>query len=123
MEFWNEFSNTVRGAASHTVKGAEKLSNIAKIKYKISSVNDKLDICYKALGELYYNEKCGKEVQPDMYRTLLDKIDALRTALSELEGKLAELRSHKICHLCGSKIQKSHTFCPKCGEKVTYEDD
>ena len=121
MEFWNEFTKTVNHAADKTVKGAEKLTGIAKVKYKISSINSKLDSCYKNIGELKYAEKCGEEVTENMYSALFEQVDEYKKELKELEDKLSDIREYQTCKMCGYRIQKGLPYCPKCGEKLASE--
>ena len=123
MEFWNEFSKTVKGAADQTVKGAEKLTGIAKIKYKISGINSKIDDCYKNIGQLSYSKRNGEEVSDEILEQFCVELDELNTKLDELQSKLSDFRECQTCRICGYRVQKGLYFCPKCGEKLDSSEN
>ncbi len=122
MDFWNDLSKTIYNAADYAVKGTEKLTGIAKIKYKINTVKVKLDLYYKSVGELKYAEHSGETVTDDMYAGLFSQIEKLNCELSSLEKQLADLRDYVTCCQCGYHVQRGLAFCPKCGEKLQNED-
>ena len=118
MDFWNEFSKTIYSAADYTVKGTEKLTGIAKLKYKINAAQSKLDLYYKSIGELKYAEKHSETVTEDMYEGLFAQVDSLTSEIKEYERQLADLRDYTACAQCGYRVQKGLSYCPKCGEKI-----
>ena len=117
MDFWKEFSKTVTSAAEGTVKGAEKLTDMAKLKYKISSLNTKLTDAYTDLGKLRYSEKNGTAVTDEAYSELCDKIDELNFQIAEAETELYDLMNFVSFVKCGTIMKKDCRYCPKCGEK------
>ncbi len=118
MDFWKEFSKTVTSAAEGTVKGAEKLTDMAKLKYKISSLNTKLDESYNTLGRLKYSEKNGEKVAREMYNSIFDRIDELNAQVAEAESELFDLMNFVACPVCGTRMKKDCKYCPKCGDKI-----
>ncbi len=117
MDFWKEFSKTVSSAAEGTVKGAEKLTDMAKLKYKISSLNTKLTDAYTEIGKLRYSEKNGDTVQAETYSELFEKVDELNMQIAEAETELYDLMNFASCPKCGTRMKKDCRYCPKCGEK------
>ena len=117
MDFWKEFSKTVSSAAESTVNGAEKLTDMAKLKYKISSLNTKLTDAYTEIGKLRYSEKNGAQVSDDTYSELFDKVDDLNLQIAESETELYDLMCFVSCPTCGTRMKKDCRYCPKCGEK------
>lgn len=117
MDFWKEFSKTVSSAADQTVKGAEKLTDMAKLKYRISSLNTKLDETFVSLGRLKYSEAKGNDASKAEYDELVDKIDELNAQIAEAEGMLFDLMNFISCPVCGTRLKKSCNFCHKCGNK------
>ncbi len=122
MDFWNDLSKTIYNAADYTVKGTEKLTGIAKLKYKINALKTKLDLYYKSIGELKYSEHHGENVTDDMYASLFAQIEKLTSELKALEKQLADLRDYAACSQCGYRVQRGLAFCPKCGEKLPNEN-
>lgn len=118
MNFWNQFTKTLSTTADKTAKGAEKLADIAKIQYRISSLNKKLEDTYQTLGKLCYAEHCGEKVLPETYLPLIDGINELTAQIREEEVKLSRLRGDIPCQRCGNRIKKGTAFCPNCGEKI-----
>ena len=117
MDFWKEFSRTVTSAAEGTVKGAEKLTDIAKLKYKISSLNTKLTDTFTEIGKLRYAEKNGDKTSCEAYTELFDKVDELNAQIAEAETELYDLMCFVTCPSCGTRMKKDCRYCPKCGEK------
>ncbi len=122
MDLWNEISKTLYSAADYTVKEAEKLTGIAKLKYKRNALKAKLDLYYKSIGELKYAERNGQEVADEMYSGLFEQVDAVLAEQKELESRLADLRDCVSCPQCGYKVQRGLSFCPKCGEKLPSDE-
>ena len=117
MDFWKEFSKTVTSAAEGTVKGAEKLTDMAKLKYKISSLNTKLTDAYTEIGKLRYSEKNGDTVDYEAYSALFEKVDEYNMQITEAETELYDLMCFATCPSCGTRMKKDCRYCPKCGEK------
>ena len=119
MDFWQEFSKTIGDAANQTVKEAEKLTDMAKVKYKIASLKTRLDDAYVTVGQLRYSESKGERVADEMYSGLFEKISDLTRQIEELENVMTELRNLDRCKKCGAKVNKKGCkFCPQCGEKL-----
>ena len=119
MDFWREFTKSVSNAATNTVKEAEKLTDKAKVKYRISALNTKLDEAYLAIGHLRYSEYKGEKVCDEIYESYFKQINDLTNQINELEDQLSELRNLVSCKSCGTRINKKGCkFCPKCGEKI-----
>lgn len=118
MDFWSEFSKTITNAADQTVKGTEKLTNIAKLKYRLGSLTNKLNECYQNIGRLRYAESKNESVTDDQYEGLLAEAHALDEQIKDCEDRLYALQDYTTCPQCGNKAQKSMSFCPKCGENL-----
>ncbi len=117
MDFWKEFSKTVSSAVDHTVKGTEKITDMARLKYKISSINTKLEEAYLALGRLKYSESTGNETDAKECAELVDKINELNAQLTEAESALFDLMNFISCPNCGARLKKGCNYCPTCGNK------
>ncbi len=118
MDFWSEFSKTITNAADQTVKSTEKLTNIAKLKYRLNLLKNKLNECYQNIGRLRFAEFCGEEVTEEMLEGLFAEATSLTEQMKECEEKLYVLQDYVTCPQCGNRVQKGMRFCPKCGENV-----
>ena len=119
MDFWNEVTKTVSGAADQTVKSAEKLTEIAKLKYRLGLLKSKLEDSYRDLGRLRFSEFAGEAVTEEDYATLLARTAELTEQIRSCETRLADLQDYVTCASCGNRMKKGLNFCPKCGGKLS----
>ncbi|MBQ4064838.1 MAG: hypothetical protein IJD10_01925 [Clostridia bacterium] len=122
MDFWNEFSKTVTTAADQTKKGAERLTDIAKLKYRASMLRNKLEECYRDIGRLRFKEYCGEEITAETYDGLLTRTADLKEQIRDCESRLFDLQDFVACENCGYRMKKGLNFCPKCGEKLAEKE-
>ena len=103
MDFWSEFSKTITNAADQTVKSTEKLTNIAKLKYRLGALTNKQNECFQNIGRLRYAEFSGETVTSDMYENLFAEAASLDAQKKECENTkgyelLSEMRSPPSKH-------------------------
>ena len=103
MDFWNEFTKTISNAADQTVKGTEKLTSIAKLKYRLGSLTNKLNECYQNIGRLRYAESMNESVTDEQYEGLLAEARSLDEQIQECEDRLLALQDYITCSQCGNK--------------------
>ncbi len=117
MDFWSDLSKKISSAADTTVKGAEKLTDIAKIKYSIATLRDKLEDVYIEIGSLHYDEiRKGCDNSIEISEKCMEA-DGINSEIAEQTKKLAALKKYKNCESCGAKIEKDLAYCPECGTK------
>ncbi len=117
MEFWNDISQKISKVANSTVKGAEKLTDITRLKYNISVEKGKLKDTFCEIGKLHYNEMIKGVNNGEKVRDKCLEADCIKAEIRNLEEKLAELSNFKICPNCKAKIEKEMLYCPDCGTK------
>ena len=117
MEFWDDISKKVGDAANATVKGAEKLTGMAKIKYNIASKQGKLDKVFESIGRLRFDEFKNHVDNTEIIDNFLLEARALDSDIEALGEELSELSNAKRCVNCKAKISKEMPYCPKCGTK------
>ena len=126
MDFWDNFSRTISQATDHTVKSTEKLATVAKLKYRISTFNTKLDEYYRTLGEMKYSELSGDDVGDEEYEMIFDEIVLLEKKISVLEKRIASLSDSIECPQCGYKVRRGLAVCPYCEyiiDEEAYEQE
>ncbi|MBE6632034.1 MAG: zinc ribbon domain-containing protein [Ruminococcaceae bacterium] len=120
MELWDDISKTLSTVAETTVKGAEKLTDIAKLKYQIYVEENKLENVYQNMGKLYYEDPENNlptlKLQRSIAGELIERIEKLKLIL-------AEATNHFTCRSCGEKVGKDMYFCPRCGKKIVKETE
>ena len=122
MEFWDDLSRKFGDAASAVGRGAEKLTDIAKLKYNISVRRGKLEKTFEAIGALRYEEIKNCADNAESVDALIADVDALNAEIAELSARLDERTGAVRCAKCGAKIASGAAFCPSCGEKVNPEE-
>ena len=114
---WEEISKKLSGAADYTVRETEKLTGMAKLKYKAANEKNRLSTLYRSLGSLVYARTRGEAVENGAEDALIAQITEALAALAKLEAEMSVLRSWKLCVGCGTKIGAEMAFCPKCGTR------
>lgn len=114
---WEDISKKLSDAADYTVKETEKLTGMAKLKYKAANEKSKLNSLYQSLGRLKYAESLGEESEEGAYETIVAQISETLAEIKKMETEMASLRSWRLCVGCGAKIGSDMAFCPKCGTK------
>ena len=117
MEFWDDLSKKLSDAADYTVRETGKLTEVAKLKYRLSVLRGKENDLFRALGKIKYGECSGNATDTSACDGIVGQISELRREAEELSARLAALRNYKFCIACHEKMAASMTFCPYCGTK------
>ncbi len=117
MDFWDDLSKKLSDAADYTVRETGKLTEIAKLKYRLSVLRGKENDLLRELGKIKYGECGGKETDASACGSIVEQIRELRTEAEDISNRLAVLRNYKFCIACHEKMAASMTFCPYCGTK------
>lgn len=123
MDIWNDISKTIAGAVDYTAKETEKLTRIAKVKYKLMNLRSKRSDLYEEIGKLHYAELRTVPTDEGIIDNtieiagLCDAVTAISDDICAAEKELAEILNCKLCVSCGAKIKCDMSFCPKCGAK------
>ena len=118
MEFWNDLSRKITDAANVTVKETEKLTGIAKLRYKLSGAKNKLGLLYQGIGKLKFEEETmGKETPAELYEGLFAQVAEVIAEMDAIKEELAKIGNYKYCPSCGQKLSREMLFCPNCGQK------
>lgn len=98
-------------------KTSESVSTI-KLKYAIKDIENNMDILYKDLGKMLYNEyKDGAEFEGE-YGEKCEKIESYLSEIDVLRAKIAEISNKQICPHCGKSNEMGAKFCSECGEQM-----
>ena len=118
MEFWDEFFQKINSAAEYTIKETEKLTETAKLKYRLSKAKNRLELLYMSIGKLRYEETVlCKEAPEELYDGFNSQVTATIADIESLKNEIAAIRDHVICPNCGTKIANDADYCSKCGAK------
>lgn len=125
MDVWNDISKRISEAVDYTAKETEKLTGIAKVKYKLLNLRSKRSDLYKEIGKLHYTELRSVPTDEGVIDNtieiagLCDAVTAINSEISKAEEELAGLLKCKLCISCGTRIKRDMDYCPKCGTKQT----
>jgi len=123
MELWDDISKKVGDAASAVGRGAEKLTDIAKLKYAIVTRQGKLEKTFESIGSLKYDECKNGADNSDVIAELVADADAINAELADLRERLGERTGTARCAKCGAKLAKDALFCPACGAKQSADSE
>lgn len=126
MKVWNDISKKIAGAVDYTAKETEKLTGIAKVKYKLMNLRSKRSDLYEEVGKLRYVELRSVPTEEGIVDNtieitgLCDAITSLNHDIDTAENELTALK-YKRCISCGTRIKSGMNYCPKCGTKQKQE--
>ena len=122
MDFWDSLTKTLGSAADRTARETEKLTSLAKLKYKKASLCNQRELTEQRLGRVCYEaSRAGTALPSDQTEPLMAEIDRLDGEITVLEDAIARLQTHRLCPGCGGRVTKEMTFCPACGTKLDAE--
>ena len=122
MELWDDISKKVGDAANAVGRGAEKLTDMAKLKYTLTVRQGKLEKIFESIGRLRYDEIVNSADNTEVVSELISDAEPVKAEIAELRERLDERTGSAHCAKCGAKIPRGAAFCPSCGEKQQTEE-
>ena len=122
MEFWDDISKKVGSAANAVGRGAEKLTDIAKLKYGIAVRQGKLEKVFESIGSMRYDEFKNGNDNTEVIDELIADADAISAEIADLRERLDERTGAVHCSKCGAKLARGTSYCPECGTKQNTEE-
>ena len=123
MELWEDISKKVGDAANAVGRGAEKLTDIAKLKYNITVRQGKLEKVFESIGRMRYDEFKNGVDNADVIADLIADADAISAEIADLRERLDERIGAQRCKSCGAKMARGASFCSECGAKQESEEE
>lgn len=115
MEFWDEFGMKISETAEKTKKATETFAEIAKLKYTVHSLENKVKFHYRQIGKLVYLSYNSGDNTDVAVGDLCRSIDELKEQILTANERISELSGTKLCTVCGAKINCKSNFCNVCG--------
>ena len=106
------------GALGLACEGAEKLADAVKLRCQAARVEGELDGELLEVGELAYAAYTGNSQVSDTMEEKMRSIDALKSELDALNGRLGRTPEGPSCPVCGADVEDGDHFCRTCGEKL-----
>lgn len=121
MKIISNISKKAADAANYTVKSAEKLTNTAKIQYKLHQAETKLECTYEGIGRLYYSAVMEGDDTSAAISDLIVDVTELNLEIKGYRAQIADIKKQKVCPACGEMISGDSFYCKHCGGKVTLD--
>jgi ribosomal protein S27AE len=118
MEFLDEVINKAKKVADVAGKKTDDAVQYSKLKIKEAQLNGDIRNKFEKLGSLIYQMAKSDDKNNDEFDALIAEIDECYEKLSDIDGKIDELKNEVTCPKCGKKTKRENEFCPKCGEKL-----
>lgn len=120
MEFFNKLGETIVSAGKDVTQKTKELTDVAKIKFEMSSKEDELKKLYIDLGKVCYEKHKNEE---DTEFEQIELIKLKKEELRLLKQDELELRNAKQCPKCGTEVKNTAAYCSVCGNKLSIFED
>lgn len=119
----------VKGAANYAAdaaadgaraagKRAGQMVDVAKLNVQLFDLNGEYNDILRQLGQLMYDTHKGQVPEGSKVTELLAKADEKNARITELKGRIADLKQSQSCPVCGAPCGKGDKFCRACGGKL-----
>jgi len=105
-----DFKSYIKKAASDIKTAADSLVDKMECAHNKYKLEGELEELYKTLGQIRYEELCGKCDASEENEKIAEEITIIKS-------KLAEYEKTRICVNCGEKVTFEAAFCPHCGQR------
>ena len=105
------------GAAVSVERKAEELASSARLRFRAATLEGEVEGTLAEVGELLYATHTGSPTDSDVQKKL-EKIDALKAELAEINGRLGRDSAGKTCPACGAQNRPGDLFCRSCGGRL-----
>ena len=109
-----EAADTARVAG----KKAGQMVDVAKLNVQLFDLNSELNDTLRQLGQIMYSTHLGQITGDEEVSRLLDRADQLSERITEVKGRVADLRHTQTCPSCGASCAKDDKFCRRCGKDL-----
>lgn len=118
MEFFDDALNKTKEVFGVVSKKTEDAFNTGKVKYEITSLENKKSKDFASLGKIYFELLKDSEDISEEAKEIIDSIKEKNEKIEELNEFLKTFKSRVVCPKCGAVIEGNSVFCSACGEKL-----
>lgn len=112
LENVTQKAKELAGVASQKTSEAVEIS---KLKVQASQINSMMRSTYERIGTLIYDqEKTGVD-NYDIVIVCISEIDAQLSKLSDINARIAAIKSGSVCPSCGAPNPSGSAYCAVCG--------
>lgn len=109
------FVSKAKSLASIASKKTSNAVEISKLNLRAVQVNTMIQSTYERIGSLYYTQSKTESDNSSLMSICVAEIDSLLAELSEINAKIASLKTGVVCKKCGEVNPIESMYCAKCG--------
>ncbi len=114
-----EMFNRAKEFVDAAGRKAGDLTDMAKMKLKLSENERGIEATLTALGRVLYDSRRSGEAMPeDTVAELIQQVDELEAANEELQAAMDNARGRRTCRECGNANPETAAYCNKCGKPL-----
>lgn len=116
MDFLNSAKEKFAKTSSEVAKKTKNMTEITKMKNKISKTDKEVKILYMEIGQYVYENL--REDAPDEIAEKMTLIEEKIAESAQLKAEVMKLRGFQLCPQCGEQVGATVAFCSFCGAKL-----
>ncbi len=120
MDFFEDLFGKAKDAFDVAMKATEEAVDTGKQRFNIATLESKIAKDYKTLGELFYNQQKGEEINSESISAIISDIDEKKVKIAEIKEEIKRAKANRICANCGAAIDENTVFCSFCGAKLEF---
>lgn len=109
------FVSKAKSLASIASKKTSNAVEISKLNLRAVQVNTMIQSTYERIGSLYYTQSKTQSDNSSLMSICVAEIDSLLAELSEINSRIASLKTGVVCKKCGEVNPIESMYCAKCG--------
>ncbi len=116
MDFWNSAKEKFAKTSSEVAKKTKNVTEITKMKNKISKADKEVKILYMEIGQYVY-----ENLREDAPEEIAEKMALIEEKIAEsakLKAEIMKLKGFQLCPQCGEQVGATVAFCSFCGAKM-----
>ena len=122
MEFFEEALGKAKEAFDLAQQKTGEIVNVAKQKYDIASLENKLVKLYTKLGKQAYSYLSKDSQADEAIKATVAEIGQQLEKIQYAKEQLSNLKSKRICPVCAAGVDESAAYCAKCGAKLIFTE-
>lgn len=115
-EIFNKIGKTISDTGKVVGEKTKQVTDLAKLNFKIGTLEQSLINSYIELGKEYYEE--NKENPSEGTAETVAEITVALSTVAELKAQINAIRGVIECQACGAECPLEDDFCGKCGAKL-----
>lgn len=116
MDFFNMAKEKITKTGSEVAKKTKNITDITKLKNKISKADKEVKILYMEIGQYVY-----ENLREDAPEEIAEKMALIEEKIAEsakLKAEIMKLKGFQFCPQCGEQVGAEVAFCSFCGAKM-----